>query len=163
MNWIAVDSRSIFNHRIFFVPNSFSVFRSWQMQPEKFLLGPYFHSLEAKAAADSAPAIPLKILGDFSPFPKPFPKSEQAKQKISGSFLVSGITCTRLKVVDEVHQSQQLQTMTLSKFDGLELPASADFHVHLRDGPLMKAVVPTVRRGGVNTVYVSLLIIASHR
>jgi hypothetical protein len=45
--------------------------------------------------------------------------------------------------------------MPLSKFDDLELPASADFHVHLRDGTLMKAVVPTVRQGGVNTVYVS--------
>jgi dihydroorotase len=45
--------------------------------------------------------------------------------------------------------------MLLSKFDGVELPASADFHVHLRDGPLMKAVVPTVRRGGVDTVYVN--------
>jgi dihydroorotase len=44
--------------------------------------------------------------------------------------------------------------MALSKFDGLELPASADFHVHLRDGNMMKAVVPTIRQGGVNTVYV---------
>jgi dihydroorotase len=47
--------------------------------------------------------------------------------------------------------------MALSKFDGLELPASADCHVHLRDGDLMKAVVPTVRQGGVNTVYVSVV------
>jgi hypothetical protein len=45
--------------------------------------------------------------------------------------------------------------MPLSKFDGLELPASADFHVHLRDGNLKNAVVPTIRQGGVNTVYVS--------
>ena len=41
-----------------------------------------------------------------------------------------------------------------SRFDGLELPASADFHVHLRDGPLMNAVVPLIRAGGVNMVYV---------
>jgi len=41
-----------------------------------------------------------------------------------------------------------------SKFDGLELPASADFHVHLRDGAMMKAVVPTIRSGGCNTCYV---------
>jgi dihydroorotase len=47
--------------------------------------------------------------------------------------------------------------MSLSKFDGLELPASADFHVHLRDANLMKAVVPTVRQGGVNTVYVGVM------
>jgi hypothetical protein len=45
--------------------------------------------------------------------------------------------------------------MPLSKFDGLELPASADFHVHLRDGNLKNAVIPTIRQGGVNTVYVS--------
>ncbi|KAG9238099.1 hypothetical protein BJ875DRAFT_86996 [Amylocarpus encephaloides] len=44
--------------------------------------------------------------------------------------------------------------MSLSKFDGLELPASADFHVHLRDGAMMKTVVPTIKKGGVNTVYV---------
>ncbi|PGH11391.1 dihydroorotase, homodimeric type [Helicocarpus griseus UAMH5409] len=44
--------------------------------------------------------------------------------------------------------------MTLSKFDGIELPASADFHVHLRDGDMMELVVPTIRQGGVNTVYV---------
>ncbi|KAI9642888.1 dihydroorotase [Ciborinia camelliae] len=43
---------------------------------------------------------------------------------------------------------------SLSKFDGLELPAAADFHVHLRDGKMMETVVPTVRMGGVNTVYV---------
>ncbi|KAK0121451.1 hypothetical protein ONS95_009745 [Cadophora gregata] len=42
----------------------------------------------------------------------------------------------------------------LSKFDGLELPAAADFHVHLRDGVMMETVVPLVRAGGVNTVYV---------
>ncbi|TVY36529.1 putative dihydroorotase [Lachnellula subtilissima] len=40
-----------------------------------------------------------------------------------------------------------------AKFNGLELPASADFHVHLRDGAMMKAVVPTIRAGGCNTVY----------
>lgn len=30
-----------------------------------------------------------------------------------------------------------------------ELPAAADFHVHLRDGPMSAAVVPTIRQGGV--------------
>ena len=34
------------------------------------------------------------------------------------------------------------------------IPAAADFHVHLRDGAMSSAVVPTIRRGGVNTVYV---------
>lgn len=36
----------------------------------------------------------------------------------------------------------------------MALPASADFHVHLRDGPMMSLVVPTIRNGGVNSVYV---------
>lgn len=39
-------------------------------------------------------------------------------------------------------------------FDGLELPASADFHVHLRQGEMMKTVTPTISSGGVDTVYV---------
>ena len=42
----------------------------------------------------------------------------------------------------------------VAKFDGLELPASADFHVHLRDGAMMKAVTPTIRKGGVDVAYV---------
>jgi dihydroorotase len=41
-----------------------------------------------------------------------------------------------------------------AKFDGMELPASADFHVHLRDGEMMKAVVPTIHQGGVDVVMV---------
>lgn len=42
----------------------------------------------------------------------------------------------------------------LERLDGVELPAAADMHVHLRDGDMMELVVPTIRRGGVNTVYV---------
>jgi len=41
-----------------------------------------------------------------------------------------------------------------SIFDGIEMPAAADFHVHLRDGPMMEAVTPTIRQGGVDTVFV---------
>ncbi|KAF2456895.1 hypothetical protein BDY21DRAFT_386295 [Lineolata rhizophorae] len=44
--------------------------------------------------------------------------------------------------------------MALDAFRDCELPATADFHVHLRDGETMETVVPTIRRGGVNTVYV---------
>lgn len=44
--------------------------------------------------------------------------------------------------------------MPLEKFDGLELPAPADFHVHLRDGEMMNLVTPTIRRGGNNMVFV---------
>ncbi|KAI7766620.1 hypothetical protein LZL87_004920 [Fusarium oxysporum] len=36
----------------------------------------------------------------------------------------------------------------------LELPAAADMHVHLRQGDMMDLVVPTVRQGGVDTVFV---------
>ncbi|KAF1986809.1 Dihydroorotase [Aulographum hederae CBS 113979] len=36
----------------------------------------------------------------------------------------------------------------------LRLPASADFHVHLRDGDMMETVTKTIRKGGVDTVYV---------
>ncbi|KAL8768126.1 MAG: hypothetical protein Q9194_005794 [Teloschistes cf. exilis] len=44
----------------------------------------------------------------------------------------------------------------MSLFGGntIKLPASSDFHVHLRDGPMMDLVTPSVRSGGVNTCYV---------
>lgn len=35
--------------------------------------------------------------------------------------------------------------MPLEKLNGLELPAAADFHVHLRDGKMMELVTPTIR------------------
>jgi dihydroorotase len=38
--------------------------------------------------------------------------------------------------------------------DSYLIPAAADMHVHLRDGDMSKAVTPTIRSGGVNTVYV---------
>ena len=44
--------------------------------------------------------------------------------------------------------------MRLKDVDYLELPASADMHVHLRQGPMMELVVPEIRRGGVETVFV---------
>lgn len=44
--------------------------------------------------------------------------------------------------------------MVFEKFQNVELPASADMHVHLRDGPMMEVVVPTIRQGGVNAVMV---------
>ena len=44
--------------------------------------------------------------------------------------------------------------MHLKSIQRLELPATADMHVHLRQGGLMELVVPTVRRGGVDTVFV---------
>jgi dihydroorotase len=44
--------------------------------------------------------------------------------------------------------------MKLSAIDRLELPPTADMHVHLRQGDLMKAVTPTVYQGGVDTAFV---------
>ncbi|KAJ9209533.1 hypothetical protein DTO166G4_8885 [Paecilomyces variotii] len=44
--------------------------------------------------------------------------------------------------------------MLFQKLRGVRFPATADFHVHLRDGAMMELVVPTLRRGGVNTVMV---------
>lgn len=63
--------------------------------------------------------------------------------------------------------------MPFPKLRGVKIPAPADFHgmlarplgrnvliklmnriVHLRDGAMMELVVPTIRKGGVNTVYV---------
>lgn len=38
--------------------------------------------------------------------------------------------------------------------NAVQLPATADFHVHLRDGSMMETVVPTIRQGGASLVYV---------
>ncbi|CAJ2503259.1 Uu.00g106530.m01.CDS01 [Anthostomella pinea] len=40
------------------------------------------------------------------------------------------------------------------RFASLDIPAGADFHVHLRDGAMKDTIVPTIRQGGVNQVYV---------
>lgn len=44
--------------------------------------------------------------------------------------------------------------MQLQKTNRLELPPTADMHVHLRQGELMDLVVPTLRSGGVDTAFV---------
>ncbi|KAI5867653.1 dihydroorotase, homodimeric type [Durotheca rogersii] len=44
--------------------------------------------------------------------------------------------------------------MKLRDVQRLELPPSADMHVHLRQGAMMELVVPQIRRGGVDTVFV---------
>jgi dihydroorotase-like cyclic amidohydrolase len=44
--------------------------------------------------------------------------------------------------------------MPLKDLDGAVLPATMDCHVHLRDGDMLQAVAPTIRAGGVNTVFV---------
>lgn len=45
-----------------------------------------------------------------------------------------------------------------SMFEGLQLPAIFDAHVHLRSGEMMETVVGTIRDGGADMVYV----MASH-
>jgi dihydroorotase len=44
--------------------------------------------------------------------------------------------------------------MQLKTTQKLELPATADMHVHLRQGEMMELVVPTLRDGGVDTAFV---------
>ncbi|KAI1308162.1 Dihydroorotase [Xylaria venustula] len=44
--------------------------------------------------------------------------------------------------------------MRLKDVHRLELPPTADMHVHLRQGEVMQLVVPWIRRGGVDTVFV---------
>jgi dihydroorotase len=43
--------------------------------------------------------------------------------------------------------------MQLKITQRLVLPPTADMHVHLRQGDLMKMVAPTVARGGVDTAF----------
>jgi dihydroorotase len=44
--------------------------------------------------------------------------------------------------------------MKFTEVKELELPAAFDAHVHLRDGEMSQLVTPTIRKGGVNQVYV---------
>lgn len=44
--------------------------------------------------------------------------------------------------------------MKLQDIQRLELPPSADMHVHLRQDAMMELVAPQIRAGGVDTVFV---------
>jgi len=47
-------------------------------------------------------------------------------------------------------------------FNGsLSIPAATDMHVHVRDGPMLELVAPTIRRGGVDTVFIMLVLVTS--
>jgi dihydroorotase len=48
--------------------------------------------------------------------------------------------------------------MNLREIDRLELPPTADMHVHLRQDAMMKLVTPHLRAGGVDTVFVMVCI-----
>lgn len=54
--------------------------------------------------------------------------------------------------IDSIGHSQR--KMQLKDRNQLELPATADMHVHLRQDKLMELVTPQIRNGGVDTVFV---------
>lgn len=47
--------------------------------------------------------------------------------------------------------------MQLKDTQKLVLPPAADMHVHLRQDEMMKLVTPSIRTGGVDTVFVMVL------
>ena len=49
-------------------------------------------------------------------------------------------------------------TMGLKNLDRLELPPTADMHVHLRQDKLMELVTPQISLGGTDTVMVMVSI-----
>jgi hypothetical protein len=51
--------------------------------------------------------------------------------------------------------------MQFTKLTEIELPGAFDAHVHLRDGAMSQLVTPTIRKGGVNQVYVMVSNLAS--
>jgi dihydroorotase len=44
--------------------------------------------------------------------------------------------------------------MQLKDLRKIELPPTADMHVHLRQGDMMKLIAPTVKQGGVDVAFV---------
>jgi dihydroorotase len=44
--------------------------------------------------------------------------------------------------------------MRLKEIQSLELPPTADMHVHLRQAEMMELVTPQIRKGGVDAVFV---------
>ena len=55
--------------------------------------------------------------------------------------------------------SHQKPEMKFTELTEIELPAAYDAHVHLRDGEMSQLVTPTIRKGGVNQVYVMVSLI----
>lgn len=49
--------------------------------------------------------------------------------------------------------------LNLKETTRLELPAAADMHVHLRQDKMMDLVVPEIKKGGVDTVYVMVCLL----
>jgi hypothetical protein len=57
-------------------------------------------------------------------------------------------------VFSAVLSTSTTPNMEFTKLSEIELPAAFDAHVHLRDGEMSQLVTPTIRKGGVNQVYV---------
>lgn len=57
-------------------------------------------------------------------------------------------------VFSAVFSNSTTPNMEFTKLSEIELPAAFDAHVHLRDGEMSQLVTPTIRKGGVNQVYV---------
>ena len=49
--------------------------------------------------------------------------------------------------------------MKFTESTEITLPAAYDAHVHLRDGEMSQLVTPTIRKGGVNQVYVMVSLV----
>lgn len=69
----------------------------------------------------------------------------------------------------DVHMCNYLNQLQTDRYRSkqssytMELPASADFHVHLRDGLMMGAVVPTIRQGEAGMVYVMVSYVSKQK
>jgi len=63
--------------------------------------------------------------------------------------LENEITSTRTLILKLAQDKMQLGTT-----ERLELPPTADLHVHLRQGELLELIAPTMRKGGVDVAFV---------
>lgn len=63
-------------------------------------------------------------------------------------------SCDKRIICSDSSASSTPGRMILKETTRLELPAAADMHVHLRQGKMMELVVPQIRKGGVDTVFV---------
>lgn len=70
------------------------------------------------------------------------------------------ISCSPISLTSKFERRQWRATkykaasMGFTDLTEIELPAAFDAHVHLRDGEMSQLVTPTIRKGGVNQVYV---------
>lgn len=67
---------------------------------------------------------------------------------------IAAIRYHHRRIREEASSFPPSTKMQIKGMNRLELPPTADMHVHLRQAGLMEVVVPTVRKGGVDTVFV---------